>query len=95
MKPDEDASHADEASLVVRPVETDEPMLEAPEGTPVATAAPEEPAADARRPYLTADWSERFGPAGHFVDLTDVEAAAARPGELVEPTADQLKLRRR
>lgn len=46
-----------------------------------------------REIYLTTRVSERFGPRGAFVPLTDAEAADAPEGLLVRPTLEQLAAR--
>lgn len=60
----------------------------APATAPATTAAP------ATTVYLTTADSDRYGPAGRFVDLVATDVAADVTDELlVEPTADQLALR--
>lgn len=47
----------------------------------------------AKTQWLTTAASEAFGPAGHILDLTDAEVAAAPDGLLVAPTPEQLAQR--
>lgn len=47
----------------------------------------------AKTQWLTTAASEGFGPAGHILDLTDDEVAAAPAGLLVAPTPEQLAQR--
>lgn len=65
-----------------------------------AGAADAEIAADpvpTKTAWLTTRWSEAFGSAGSFVDLTEAELAAVEAstdaGLLVAPTPEQLALR--
>jgi len=44
--------------------------------------------------YLTADFSDEFGPKGRFIDLTEAQFAAAPAGMLLIPTPEQLARRR-
>lgn len=73
------------------------PMGAAPFGNIVTPPAPP-PASDAAlgaepqnvAPWLTTASSEGFGPAGHILNLTPSEAAAAPEGLLITPTPEQL-----
>lgn len=47
----------------------------------------------AKTQWLTTAASEGFGPAGHILDLTEAEVAAAPAGLLVAPTTEQLAQR--
>ena len=98
MDTDETDSHSEDAPLVVRPVESDEAQIEPtpePEPTPPAVEVTGAADTEPRTTWLTADWSERFGPAGHFLDLTAAETAEAEEGVLVAPTPEQLSMRLR
>lgn len=47
----------------------------------------------AKTQWLTTASSDAYGPAGHILDLTDAEAAAAPEGLLIAPTPEQLAQR--